>query len=174
MPCAIAVSGSWTDYTELPLSGDMSFYWWTPDPTFLQLSPMPVDFPRHQAREFAQNIRTSQPRASVISSIASPDLSILAPLVESFADKVEMPLSTIDAILLDQKETADTWQDVTCRWIKANRAVWQKWIPDESECFPGFGLYDSVLNDFVDARANASNKIICQAACCRKGQDVKI
>eukprot|EP00435_Cladocopium_sp_Y103_P054212 s328_g17.t1 len=163
MPCAIAVSGSWTDYTQLPLSGDMSFYWWTPDPTFLELSPMPVDFPAHKAAEFARNIQTSQPKASVISSIASPDLAILAPLIESFADKVEMPLSTIDALLLDQKETADTWQDVTCRWIKANQAVWRRWIPDESECFPGFGLYDSVLNDFVDERANASNKIVCQA-----------
>ena len=163
MPCAIAVSKSWTDYTQLPLSGDMSFFWWSPDPTFLELNPVPVDFPDHKATEFARNIQTSQSVASVISAIASPDLAILAPLIESFADKVEMPQSTVDAILLDQKDTADTWQDVTCRWLKANRAVWQTWIPDESNCFPGFGLYDSVLHDFVDARTNASNKIVCQA-----------
>ena len=68
-------------------------------------------------------------------------------------------------MLLDQKTTGDTWRNVTCRWIKANRAIWQKWIPDESECFAGFGLYDTVLQDFADARVNATNKIVCQAGC---------
>ena len=31
------------------------------------------------------------------------------------------------------------------------------------ECFPGFGLFDSVTNEFTDTRVNATNKIICQA-----------
>lgn len=69
----------------------------------------------------------------------------------------------MDTILLDQKNTGDSWENVTCRWIKANRAVWQKWIPDESECAPGFGLFDYVLRDFTNKRVNATNKIVCEA-----------
>ena len=46
--------------------------------------------------------------------------------------------------------------------------VWKSWIPDESQCFPGFGLYDSVLEDFTEQRVNASNPIVCKAWKCWK------
>lgn len=105
----------------------------------------------------------TQPAAK-INTIVSQDLAILAPTVEKFADNLQLTLSQMDTILLDQKNTGDSWENVTCRWIKANRAVWQKWIPDESECAPGFGLFDYVLRDFTNKRVNATNKIVCEAA----------
>lgn len=163
MPVAIAVAASWTDYTTLPLSGDMPLYWWSPDPTFLELSPLVVKFPTHNSREFSQNILTSEASEAVVSSLVSQDLAILAPSVERFIDSIDLPQIHMDAILLDQKNTGDSWENVTCRWMQANRAVWQAWIPDESACFPGFGLYDSVLKDFTNERVNATNKIECQA-----------
>ena len=61
---------------------------------------------------------------------------------------------------LDYSE--ESWRNVTCTWLRNNRDLWQTWIPDESECSPGFGLYDAVLKQFTDDR-NVSNKINCQA-----------
>lgn len=98
-----------------------------------------------------------------MNSIVSADLAVLAPFVEAFVDKLDLPIAEMNKMLLDQKNTGDTWRNVTCRWVTANRAIWQKWIPDESECFPGFGLYDHVLQGFTDSRVNATNKVVCQA-----------
>ena len=170
MPGAVGVAASWGDYVTLPLSGEMMVYWWTPDPTFLDLAALPVQFPPYNHREFSANILTSMPTAAEINTIVSQDLAILAPTVEKFADNLQLTLSQMDTILLDQKNTGDSWENVTCRWIKANRAVWQKWIPDESECAPGFGLFDYVLRDFTNKRVNATNKIVCEAAWDRKLQ----
>jgi hypothetical protein len=170
MPGAVGVAATWGDYVTLPLSGEMMVYWWTPDPTFLDFAPLPVQLPPYNYREFTANILTSMPSAADINTIVSQDLAILAPTVEKFADNLQLTLSQMDAILLDQKNTGDSWENVTCRWIKANRAVWQKWIPDESECAPGFGLFDYVLRDFTNKRVNATNKIVCEAAWDRKLQ----
>ncbi|CAK9057959.1 unnamed protein product, partial [Durusdinium trenchii] len=72
-------------------------------------------------------------------------------------------MAQINAMLLDQKNTSNSWQETTCRWLQSNKEVWKSWIPDESQCFPGFGLYDSVLEDFTEQRVNASNPIVCKA-----------
>lgn len=37
------------------------------------------------------------------------------------------------------------------------------WIPDESQCYPGFGLFDTIQNDFTSDRVNTTHKISCQA-----------
>ena len=163
MPLAIAVAGSWSDYTTLPLSGLMSFYWWAPDPTFLELSPLVVKFPPHQRSEFRRGRFTSEASRAVVSSLVSPDLAVLAPVVEGFIDKLDLPMSQMDEILLEQSRTLKSWEEVTCDWILMNQLSWQKWIPDESACAPGFGLYDSVLQTFTNVRVNAANKIVCEA-----------
>ena len=67
-----------------------------------------------------------------IAGIVSQDLPLLAPVIENFIDRLDIPMHEMNEMLLDQKNTGDTWEQVTCRWIKANRPLWQKWIPDES------------------------------------------
>lgn len=124
---------------------------------------MVLKFPPYNARERAANILTTLSTGTSIDTLVSADLSILSPLVEKFADNVQYTLSQMDDILRDQKDTGDSWENVTCRWILANRDTWSQWIPDESECYPGFGIFDSVLNEFTDTRINATNKIVCQA-----------
>jgi len=167
MPIASAVAASWGDYTTLPQAGNMIFYWWTPDPTFLELSPEILIFPPFKGEEFARGVMTSEASSAVVSAISSRDLEILAPVVERFAGRVDLPMSEMDSILLDHKSqgldySEESWRNVTCTWLRNNRAMWQKWIPDESMCSPGFGLYDSVLKQFTDDR-NVTNKIVCQA-----------
>lgn len=163
MPVALAVAGSWALYQSVPLSGDMAVFWWTPDPSFLALAPLQVQFPAYNAREFGENILTSMTNGASVDTLVSSDLALLSPLVERFADRLDITLAQMDEILVDQMNTGDSWENVTCRWIKANEATWRKWIPDESECYPGFGLFDSVLKEFTDARINATNKIVCEA-----------
>jgi len=167
MPIASAVAASYGDYTTLPQAGNMIFYWWTPDPTFLELSPMVVKFPEFKSQEFQQGVLTSESAAAVVSALSSRDLEILAPVVERFVDGVDLPVSEMDTMLLDHKNrgldySEASWRNVTCTWLRNNRAMWQTWIPDESVCYPGFGLYDAVLDQFTDDR-NVTNKIVCQA-----------
>eukprot|EP00490_Sorites_sp_Unknown_P020569 CAMPEP_0114681432 /NCGR_PEP_ID=MMETSP0191-20121206/55370_1 /TAXON_ID=126664 /ORGANISM="Sorites sp." /LENGTH=44 /DNA_ID= /DNA_START= /DNA_END= /DNA_ORIENTATION= len=37
MPLAFAVGKLYSDYTTLPTLHKTMFYWWTPDPTFLEM-----------------------------------------------------------------------------------------------------------------------------------------
>ena len=30
-----------------------------------------------------------------------------------------------------------------CEWAKANRNIWEAWLPDETSCFPGFGMVNA-------------------------------
>ena len=168
MPIASAVAATYGDYTTLPQNGNMIFYWWTPDPTFLELSPEILKFPPFKPEEHNKGIQTSEVDAALVSAISSRDLEILAPVVERMADNVDLPMNEMNKMLLDHKEkgldySEESWRNVTCNWLRNNRALWQNWIPDESVCYPGFGLYDSVLKQFTDDR-NVTNKIVCQAA----------
>ena len=80
----------------------------------------------------------SEAAAANIDTLVSRDLEILAPVVERFADLVEIPLPHMENILKDHKNKAldnseSSWRNVTCEWLRANRALWESWIPDESE-----------------------------------------
>ncbi|CAK9075314.1 unnamed protein product [Durusdinium trenchii] len=164
MPMALGVAASWSAYTEFPFLHPKShFYWWIPDPTFLELEPVQVVYPPHDKRLFSSGDLSTATVGVSVDKHVSRDLSILAPNVENFVSKILMTLEDMNAILLDQKNTTDSWRQTTCRWLHSNQHVWQSWIPDESQCFPGFGLYDTGLDDFTNHRANTSNKIVCQA-----------
>ena len=163
MPVAVGVAISWGKYTTLPLSGDMSFYWWAPDPTFLELSPLFMIFSEHDPKGYSQGNYKSGTSAAPINSIVSSDLIVLAPSIYRFADNLELSMAQMDEMLLDQKNSGDSWENVTCRWLEANRQIWETWIPDESACVSGFGLYDAVAQQFTDSRESATNKITCQA-----------
>ena len=58
----------------------------------------------------------------------------------------------------DQMESGDDYETVACRWLRAHGDLWKAWIPDETECFPGFGLFDSLLGTYVDNRQDPLHK----------------
>lgn len=164
IPMAIGVALSWATYTEFPFWHPKShFYWWIPDPTFLELQPLQMIFPPHDRIAYSKGDMSSATSSVSIDKLVSKDLSLLAPNVESFLSNLKVTMAQMDQVLLDQKNTSDSWRDTMCRWLHANTEVWQSWIPDESRCFPGFGLYDTVLESFTEQRVNTSNKIVCQA-----------
>ena len=149
MPFAVAVGATWTDYTQLPLAKRMVFYWWTPDPTFLDLAPLTLLFPAHDRTAFQRGDFSSQATGIDIRTIVSRDLGRLAPKVELFLSNMRLDLATVNGLLLENKQLGEGMNETVCRWIQANEAQWEAWIPDDTKCFPGFGLFDDVSGDYV-------------------------
>eukprot|EP00913_Durusdinium_trenchii_P011588 g10882.t1 len=162
IPLAIAVAKSWGSFSQLPLMVKSTFYWWVPDPTFLDLSPLEMIFPPYDRTARAAGNYRSGDAATTVSKGVSKDLFSLAPRVEKFLDNLQIDLSMMNAMLLDQKQTQDSWENVTCRWLRANEDIWQSWLPDDTTCFAGFGLFDDATNDFATDRTVRENKR-CQA-----------
>ena len=83
------------------------FYWWIPDPTFLELQPLQVIYPPHDRIAYSQGDQSSAASAISIDKLVSRDLSILAPNVESFVKNVMVSIEQMNDMLLDQKNTSD-------------------------------------------------------------------
>lgn len=49
---------------------------------------------------------------------------------------------------------------MACRWILSNRLRWEKWIPKQTTCIPGFGLVDAA-GSFVSSRNEATGCGLC-------------
>ena len=125
------------------------FYWWTPDPTFLDVSPLSLTFPQHDALAFARGDLSTQSLGIDIRTIVSRDLGRLAPKVELFLTNMRLDLATINSLLLENKNLGESMSETVCRWIQGNEAEWESWIPDDTKCFPGFGLFDDASGDYV-------------------------
>ena len=149
MPLAVAVAADWIAYTQLPLAVSMVFYWWTPDPTFLDLAPVTLLFPANDPLALARGDISTQGAGVDIRTIVSRDLARLAPKVELFLSNMRLDLDTVNGLLLENKNLGESMKETVCRWIQANEAEWETWIPDDTKCFPGFGLYDDVSGDYV-------------------------
>lgn len=54
-----------------------------------------------------------------------------------------MSLKTVDKMMLDQLDTADSDYDVACRWLQSNEEIWTDWLPEKGKCFSQFGIYDA-------------------------------
>lgn len=61
----------------------------------------------------------------------------------------------------DQLDSNDDYETVTCRWLRANEDLWKEWLPDATNCFPGFGLFDPVSGTYVQDREDRTSKT-CQ------------
>ena len=149
MPLAVGVAASWGDYTQLPLAHRTVFYWWTPDPTFLDLEPMALVFPAHDALGFSRGKQSTQAIGIDIRTMVSRDLGRLAPEVELFMANMRLDLDTVNGLLSENKNNGEAMSDTVCRWVRANEAEWQSWIPDATKCFPAFGLFDEASGAYV-------------------------
>ena len=68
---------------------------WTPDPTFLEESPVMTQFPQGDISTAALGV--------FIGKIVSHDLSALAPRLVGFLDNIAIDIDTINSMMLDQK-----------------------------------------------------------------------
>ena len=157
MPVALAVGSGWGNYTSLFLDYPSITYWWEPDPTFLVVDPVSVVFPPHDAAAWLRGEMATDAVDIEISKQVSQDLGRFAPDVEAMLSNLNIDLGTMKALLLDQLESQDGWPEVACRWLQANEPTWRTWIPDNSECSAGYGMFDEQDERFVSTRAEPSS-----------------
>ena len=157
MPVALAVGSGWGNYTSLFLDYPSLTYWWEPDPTFLAVDPVRVVFPPADPAAWLRGDVSTDAVDVEISKQVSQDLSRLAPDVEAMLSNFNINLNTMKALLLEQLESQDGWPEVACRWLQANEPTWRRWIPDNSECSAGYGMFNEQEERFVSSRADPSS-----------------
>ncbi|CAE7408964.1 No66, partial [Symbiodinium sp. CCMP2456] len=111
MPLALAVAQSGQAYANLPLQATSTFYWWVPDPTFLELQPIEVQFPPYDFNAWARGDKRTGISDSPISKLVSQDLSTLAPRVEDLVRNVRFHMSDVNRMMKDQKDTGDSFAE---------------------------------------------------------------
>ncbi|CAL1166478.1 unnamed protein product [Cladocopium goreaui] len=149
IPLAFGVALTWGDFTVLPTKHKSMFYWWVPDPTFLELAAVKTIFPPHNKQEWEDGIISSGALAAFIGKIVSNDLSTLAPRLLGFLDNIQLDLATVNAMLLEQKTSGEDWEPMMCRWLQNNADVWCRACPS--------GTYSKQLFD------NDGPTYICEA-----------
>ncbi|CAK9021690.1 Retrovirus-related Pol polyprotein from transposon TNT 1-94 [Includes: Protease [Durusdinium trenchii] len=162
MPWALCVAANWSEYASLPFDYTSAFYWWTPDPTFLRIDPTKMFFPPHDGRAWNLGDRSSANQAVAIDKFVSKDLEILAPDAEDLVKAFMLDEKSVNEMLLDSIDTADSWRSIACRWLQGNPALWESWIPDKSTCFAQFGLFHELDNKFVKSREDPTH-LTCRA-----------
>ena len=124
MPMAIGVGATWSNFVQLPYKHKSLFYWWVPDPTFLEMNPMSSTFPEYNELEWQIGDQSSASSALPIHKIVSRDLSSLSPRLELFVDNFVIDLASLNKILSEQMSTGDDWRSVACRWLQNNEKTW--------------------------------------------------
>lgn len=175
MPLALAVAGSWTYYTKLPLDVASTFYWWVPDNTFLNLNPTRVAFPPFDRRASEQGDRRQEQEALSVDKYGSSDLNLIAPAVESFLSALVLDINVVNAILKDQLDTgASDWHVAT--WPMENhwRLLAQKArssfacrpvvgsVPMKTPGVPGCRIQRHVLRSSVSTMRTAALDAPCR------------
>ncbi|CAJ1447546.1 unnamed protein product [Effrenium voratum] len=74
IPAAISVAPSWAHLVSHVRTVRSLFYWWVPDPTFIDMLPSPVVFPRHSASAWARGDKSTGAAGSYIAKMASKSL----------------------------------------------------------------------------------------------------
>lgn len=159
-PAAIAVAANWSMYVAGPTQYKVLTYWYTPDNTFLTLGATPLFFPPNSKSEWARGLKATTSTSVELVKFASPALATQAPRVLRMLKSMQLELPQIHSMLLDQLNSGDSDSAVACRWLLANRAVWQPWVPDETSCDMGWGLVNQ-LQAYVTNRAAARSCAWC-------------
>ena len=149
MPLAVAVA---REYGVLPTKVTSTFYWWTPDPTFLDLDPVKIVFPEYDFNSYKVGDKRTALKDAFITKLVSQDLSTLAPRVEDLIRSVRFHVDDVNLMMMDMKQSGISHLEVACRWLKSNTGSWETWLPDKTKCFAGYGLYDISLMDFAFER----------------------
>jgi len=158
MPAAIGVISSFTEFTNRIPKVRALFYWWVPDSTFIDLRPLQIVFPRHSVSAWAIGDKTTSAAGSHIAKMVSSNLFVKASSVQAFVSQFQFELSQVQSLLSETKP----WDQVSCDWVKNNKRIWEKWLPVETNCFPGFGII-SADNAFVQSRSGGVSCGLCPA-----------
>ncbi|CAE7834478.1 unnamed protein product, partial [Symbiodinium sp. CCMP2592] len=164
IPMALGVA---RDLGALPKQRTTTFYAWVPDTSFFELQPASITFPPNDINAHLNGDKRTAAPDSLVAKVVSQDLSSLSPRLEDFLRNMRYNLKNVNDMMGDLLKTGDSHRDVACRWLLDNRGVWESWLPDETKCFPGFGLYDTNLSDFI---SNRDNPTFLECRACESGR----
>ncbi|CAE7243080.1 unnamed protein product [Symbiodinium microadriaticum] len=162
MPLALANARTYSDWTGLVRRVNCAFYWWTPSSLFVDLSPVPITFPPHNPVAWRAGDMASTGPPQPIWNMISQDLALLAPDAADLVKKVRLPLEDVESMLraagqFEQSSGDSGVHEAACRWLQANRASWELWLPDETICTPGMGLFDAGRQTFMQSRGEVAS-----------------
>ena len=163
MPLAIARPKDSAARFSIPPNFKTAFFDLAPGTAFLPMRMVAVQFPPHDAVAWAQGDLRTMFSGSLSQKLVSRDLRVLARPVVEMLTRMELSNSVIDQLLLDLVGAGESM----CQWLLNNRAIWSSWIPDQTQCSPGFGLYNISVGHYASSREDAE-LISCKA--CSSGR----
>eukprot|EP00434_Breviolum_minutum_P026875 symbB.v1.2.023756.t1/scaffold2149.1/size87894/1 len=161
IPMGIAVAKDWAAYTIIPDQTTGSFFWWTPDPTFLHFTSRQVIYPLLDTRAYARGDFRTGGEAKQIEKYVSQNLKKLSENIWSLIRSFSMDSNALEELMLDEKQTSDTPRDVACRWLQ-NHDEWHDWLPGPAQCTNQFGLYNAETSEYVLSRTT-NEALTCRA-----------
>eukprot|EP00435_Cladocopium_sp_Y103_P056023 s328_g18.t1 len=168
-PMAIAVAKAYADFQQMPTELNMQFYWWTPDDTFVAMTPREIIYPPSDRSAFKRGDYRGGNPDQPIEKYTSQDLAFLAPSVMELMKAFYIDINVVNSLLSDALATGDNYSTVACRWLHANEDIWRAWVPDPSQCFPQFGLFDLRSQSFVTNRLNLGPADTVECRACPAG-----
>eukprot|EP00930_Biecheleria_cincta_P088466 TRINITY_DN7770_c0_g1_i1.p1 TRINITY_DN7770_c0_g1~~TRINITY_DN7770_c0_g1_i1.p1 ORF type:complete len:1392 (-),score=178.15 TRINITY_DN7770_c0_g1_i1:148-4323(-) len=164
MPVALATA-FFRDYKNIPRVQSPLIYWWWPDPTFIDLAPVPLIHQVHNDAAWRRGDKRTQATRENLQKVMHGGLKLASQDLSALLTKWEMDADGMDSLLLDYKHRGQnvTEAEVACHWLQRNGATWRSWIPAKTECAFGLGLVDSEDN-YISSRDKA---ITCRS--CKPG-----
>ena len=160
-PAAIALPASWGLFVKHVQTYKCLHYWWIPDSTFIEMQPEQLVFPRHSANEWLAGDKKTGGQGSYVSKMVSRDLEGKARRVQDFVSNMIFELPEVSDLLLEVKQTGSIY-NVSCNWIRSQRARWEAWKPIETNCYAGFGVVDAA-GEYLSSRTGAVGCGLCPA-----------
>jgi hypothetical protein len=171
MPLALGAYG-WSQYIAIPKANSTLTYWWTPDAALLNSDPIEVVFPAYDADEYGSGIYKSAMAGTPLQKISS---SVIANevIVQQFVKQMVISIQSVMRLTtLAEGRPSSEHEQVACNWLKNNGKIWNKWLPDPTDCIAKQGLMDK-LGNFMTV-ANAANATQCKfCAAGRRSDDVQ-
>eukprot|EP00913_Durusdinium_trenchii_P011497 g10795.t1 len=142
IPAAIAISAGWSLFVKHVQLHRALHYWWVPDATFIDMLPEQLIFARHSPNEWLEGDKKTGGQGSYVSKMVSKNLQWKAGRVREFVSSINFELPEVQSLLLEVQQSGSSY-NVSCKWMRENRARWSAWKPVETNCYEGFGLFDA-------------------------------
>ena len=135
----------------------------TPAADYLNLKPVPVQFPSFSKEVYEQGLRINEEPAWPYSKLVARDLERWLPDVREMLQKSWWTVDEAEKFQLESVETSEGFypdaEEVACSWLRNTRDRWRHWIPSKSTCFAGQGLFDLSTKTF---QSNRSEDSVCR------------
>eukprot|EP00434_Breviolum_minutum_P026215 symbB.v1.2.023175.t1/scaffold2102.1/size90421/5 len=160
MPVAFAVANSTANWLGINKQLQSLLYAFTPDSRLQLYSPKPIQFPELSAAEFNQGIFRTMNAKSTLYKAASSALASAADRARGLLANLALAGLDMEAMLTTYAQSSGPDGDLppdgflaACTWALANRDLWEKWVPKETDCSSGLGLVDLQQNFVTEVSA---------------------